>query len=62
MSKIVIIALIVGYFVGARKFWKGFGNTNFSPGTNRLLLSLLWPVLFVANKTYRQNFRRALKG
>lgn len=62
MSQIIVIVLMVGYLVGARKFWKGFGNTNFSPGTNRMLLSLLWPILFVANKSYRHNFRKALKG
>ncbi len=62
MNHIIAIALIVGYFIGARKFWKGFRNTNFSPDTNRLVLSLLWPVLFVANKSYRQNFKKALKG
>ena len=62
MSQVIVIVLVVGYLVGARKFWKGFRNTNFSPSTNRMLLSLLWPILFVANKSYRQNFRKALKG
>ena len=62
MSQIIAILLIVGYVVGARKFWKGFRNTNFSLETNRLFLSLLWPVLFVANKSYRKNFKKALKG
>ena len=62
MSQIIAILLIIGYFVGARKFWKGFRNTNFSPETNRLFLSLLWPILFVANKSYRKNFKKALKG
>ena len=62
MSQVIVIVLIVGYLVGARKFWKGFRNTNFSASTNRMILSLLWPILFVANKSYRQNFRKALKG
>lgn len=62
MNPIITIVLIVSYLAGARKFWKGFGNTNFSPGANRTVLSLLWPVLFVTNKSYRQNFKRALKG
>jgi hypothetical protein len=27
-----------------------------------LPLALLWPVFLIANKSYRQNFNRALKG
>lgn len=58
----VLITLIVAalYVGGAWKFWKGFRRTNFVD--NRLSLSLLWPVLVVANKSYRQNFSKALKG
>ncbi|MDB9312526.1 hypothetical protein PN462_05365 [Spirulina sp. CS-785/01] len=45
------------------KFWKGFESTNFQPSfTNRLTLSLLWPALFVVNKSYRKNFQKALRG
>ncbi|MGB3403422.1 MAG: hypothetical protein WBA77_12105 [Microcoleaceae cyanobacterium] len=61
----VLITLIVAvlYVGGAWKFWKGFGRTNFAKSfENRLYLSLLWPVLVVANKSYRQNFSKALKG
>jgi hypothetical protein len=61
----VLITLIVAglYVGGAWKFWKGFGRTNFAKSfENRLYLSLLWPVLIVANKSYRQNFSKALKG
>lgn len=55
--------LIVAYVAGFWKFWTGFRRTNFSNSlTNRLVLSLLWPACFVANKSYRQNFRKALKG
>jgi hypothetical protein len=51
------------YGVGIWKFWKGYQKTNFQPGvTNRIALSLLWPVLLIANKSYRQNFQKALKG
>ncbi|MBD2361203.1 MULTISPECIES: hypothetical protein [unclassified Anabaena] len=58
-----IFALIVVYAGGAWKFWTGFTRTNFSKSLpNRIGLSLLWPVLFVANKSYRSNFRKALKG
>ncbi|HEY9698127.1 MAG TPA: hypothetical protein V6D10_12740 [Trichocoleus sp.] len=53
-------AAFVAYLGGVWKFWKGFHRTNFSEG--KVYLSLLWPVLLVANKSYRQNFNRALKG
>ncbi len=60
---IVILILIVGYAAGIWKFWKGFYRTNFQPTlSNRLILALLWPALFVTNQSYRQNFRKALKG
>jgi hypothetical protein len=51
--------LAIAYIAGAWKFWTGFKRTNFSEG--RLYLTLLWPVL-VFNKSYRQNFTKALKG
>lgn len=61
--KLLAIALIVGYFAGMWKFWRGFRRTNFNPNLpNRIILSLLWPVLIIANKSYRQNFQKALKG
>jgi len=63
MSSLITFLLIVAYGGGVWKFWTGFHRTNFSRSfTNRLALSLLWPALLVANKSYRQNFRKALKG
>jgi len=63
MSSLITFLLVVAYGGGVWKFWTGFYRTNFSRSfTNRLVLSLLWPALLVANKSYRQNFRRALKG
>jgi len=53
-------ALIVIYVGGVVKFWQGFHRTNFSQG--RIYLSLLWPVFLITNRSYRQNFNRALKG
>lgn len=51
------------YGVGVWKLWSGFERTNFNKNfQNRLLLSLLWPVLLIGNKSYRQNFQKALKG
>jgi len=52
--------VLVVYVGGVWKFWRGFHRTNFSQG--KLYLALLWPVLLVSNKSYRQNFNKALKG
>lgn len=60
MLKLIVIALLITYGVGAWRFWKGFHRTHFTQG--RLGLTLLWPVYLIANKSYRQNFNRALKG
>ncbi len=57
------IALFIGlgvYTWGAAKFWSGFRRTNFT--ANRLMLTALWPALVIANRSYRQNFQKALKG
>lgn len=59
MSTLLTFGLVAAYIVGAYKFWTGFNRTNFSQG--RLYLTALWPVL-VFNRSYRQNFNRALKG
>jgi hypothetical protein len=55
------IAVILGivYLLGAWKFWAGFRSTNFMQ--NRLGLTVFWPVMLVS-RSYRQNFRKALKG
>lgn len=59
--KVLILVLLLGAYgwVGWR-FWCGFRRTNFAQG--RLPLTLLWPVLLVANRSYRKNFQKALKG
>ena len=55
--------LLGAYLWGIWKFWRGYRRTSFSPSlSNRLALSLLWPVLLIVNSSYRQNFRKALKG
>jgi hypothetical protein len=60
---LIILGLIAAYGYGAWKFWKGFERTNFSQTLpNRIGLSLLWPALFITNKSYRRNFQKALKG
>ncbi|HIK39194.1 hypothetical protein HPC62_16785 [Thermoleptolyngbya sichuanensis A183] len=58
MSLFTFLALVI-YIGGAWKFWTGFNRTNFNQ--NRLMLTLFWPVMLF-NASYRQNFRRALKG
>lgn len=51
------------YLWGIWKFQKGYKKTNFGPSSlDRLSLSLLWPVLIIANRSYRKNFQKALKG
>jgi hypothetical protein len=63
MGSFITFVLILAYAGGVWKFWTGFHRTNFSRSLpNRLSLSLLWPALLIANKSYRQNFRKALKG
>ncbi|WP_066377802.1 MULTISPECIES: hypothetical protein [unclassified Anabaena] len=63
MVKLIIFGLIVVYVGGAWKFWNGFTRTNFTRSLpNRIILTLLWPALFIANTSYRNNFRKALKG
>ncbi|NEQ27829.1 MAG: hypothetical protein F6K28_54295 [Microcoleus sp. SIO2G3] len=54
------LGALVIYVGGIVKFWRGFHRTNFSQG--KVYLSLLWPVLLISNRSYRQNFNRALKG
>ncbi len=63
MIDLLAIATIGVYLGGIWKFWTGYDQTNFSRSLpTRLALSYLWPVLFVANPSYRRNFRKALKG
>lgn len=59
MGSVLVFLLAAAYAGGIWKFWTGFHRTNFSQG--RLYLALLWPFL-LANKSYRQNFNKALKG
>lgn len=59
MTSLITFVLIVVYAGGVWKFLSGFDKTNFDSG--RLPLALLWPIL-MTNRSYRQNFNRALKG
>jgi hypothetical protein len=63
MMKLIVLVLLGVYGYGVWKFWKGFKRTDFNSSLpNRVALSLLWPALIVANKSYRKNFTKALKG
>ncbi|AHB87738.1 hypothetical protein NK55_01875 [Thermosynechococcus sp. NK55a] len=52
-------AIIVLYLLIALRFWQGFHRTYYTQ--SRFVLSVLWLPLLL-NKSYRQNFRRALLG
>ncbi len=55
--------LLVVYVGGIWKFLSGYRRTSFNPRLpERVTLALLWPVLLIGNKSYRRNFRKALKG
>ena len=55
--------LLVVYVGGIWKFLSGYRLTSFNPRLpERITLALLWPVLLIGNKSYRRNFRKALKG
>ena len=61
--KLLGVVLVIGYFWGMWKFWKGFRRTNFEPNLpTKLILGALWPALVIFNKSYRKNFQKALKG
>jgi hypothetical protein len=63
MPQLIIVAFVAAYLYGAFRFWNGFEQTNFSRSLpNRAGLALLWPALFITNKSYRRNFKKALKG
>ncbi len=63
MGTLIGLLLLVVYGGGIWKFWNGFEQTNFSRNfQNRLVLSILWPVLLIGNKSYRKNFTKALRG
>jgi hypothetical protein len=63
MITFVYIGLTVVYLGGAWIFWKGFDRTHFGRSmVNRIGFAVLWPVLFAANKNFRKNFQKTLRG
>ncbi len=59
MVSLVSLLLLALYGIGAWKFWTGFTQTQYSQ--SKALLTFFWPFLLIS-ASYRQNFRRALKG
>jgi len=63
MKKLLVLAVFALYASGAWKMWNGFEKTHFNQNfVNRFTMSVLWPLFFAVNKSYRQNFQRVLKG
>lgn len=61
--ELLVVLLLGGYTYGGWRLWKGFKRTNYSPSVvNKLALSAMWLPLLVMNKSYRQNYTKALKG
>jgi hypothetical protein len=60
MTELIGILLLFAYVFGIVKFLQGFRSTTFEG--NKIVLALLWPVLFALNGNYRKNFFKALKG
>jgi hypothetical protein len=60
MPTLIILLGLGLYGYGAFRFWGGFHRTTFSEG--KFFLTLLWPVFWLANPAYRQNFAKALRG
>lgn len=63
MGSFIGFILLVVYGGGIWKFLSGFSKTNFNSSLpSRIGLAVLWPALLIGNKSYRRNFRKALKG
>ncbi len=58
MGGLGVLLAILLYGGGAWKFWNGFNRTTYSQ--SKLVLTLFWPLL-LANSSYRDNFKKALK-
>jgi hypothetical protein len=55
----VIGGIIYGW--GIWKFVQGFRHTNYAKGS-AFPLALAWPILLVGNRSFRNNFQKALRG
>lgn len=51
--------LAVMYIFVAIRFWLGYAKTTYTE-QNKTMMVGLWPVLVVASKSFRENFKKAL--
>jgi hypothetical protein len=60
---LIIFGLVGGYVYGVFRFATNFNRTNFQGNiVMKTGLAILWPVLYIVNGSYRQNFNRTLSG
>lgn len=60
LRHLLVFGLAGAYGWGVWKFSSGFKHTHYAQG--RLSLAFLWPLLYVVNGSYRENFQKALRG
>jgi hypothetical protein len=59
----IVFGLVGGYIYGVWRFSTNFERTNFDRNLGtKISLSILWPVLYIVNSSYRQNFNRTLSS
>ncbi|KAK3271393.1 hypothetical protein CYMTET_20253 [Cymbomonas tetramitiformis] len=53
--------IFIVYAIGAARFLAGYNKTIYSnTRAAKIGLTAMWPVLFVTNPTFRQNFQKAV--
>lgn len=61
MAQVFAVLGVMVYGWGAWKFLQGFEHTSYAAGSG-VPLALLWPLLLLVNRSFRQNFQKALRG
>ena len=55
------VLLFIVYAAGAFRFYSGFQKTTYANSSaTKISMTALWPVLFLASKAYRDNFKKAV--
>nr|PNR62758.1 hypothetical protein PHYPA_001182 [Physcomitrium patens] len=55
------VLLFIVYAAGAFRFYSGFKKTTYADNSaTKISMTALWPVLFIASKAYRNNFKKAV--
>lgn len=55
------VLLFIVYAAGAFRFYSGFRKTTYADSSaTKISMTALWPVLFLASKAYRDNFKKAI--